>query len=552
MESETTRYTPATGTGIHLLDLLEASASGRGTVRFLPEDPTGLTFADLWRRSEGAARWYSARLSEGDTVAAVLSASPACIAGLVGAWRAGLTVASLPTPARAMSPDAYRAQVEANCAAVGAGLLMIDDAYLPLVPPMAIEVLPFGASATGRTRRGRTDASGNFVQFTSGSTGPPRGVYLDLDAIAANVLALLEVLQPRTGDVAVSWLPLSHDMGLVGLCLAPWVATAPSRIGAGTLCLIRTEVFLQRPALWLETCSHFGATFTGGPTFAFDIAGRTLEVARNLDLGRLRACVVGGEPVRAATLRTFADAAKCAAFDSLAFCPAYGLAEATLAVTMVRPSEQWEVRAVDPIALAQGEWLEVDSSAGSEVVSVGRAIPGADVRIEPADATVGEIAVRGASLLSAYVGADLRLDDGGWLRTGDLGCILDAELFVAGRADDLLFVGGRNLYATEIERVAESAGGIRRGNALAVQDDGGRYVLVAELSTGAEPEEVARRVREAVVHQCASGPAAIAFVRKGSLPKTPTGKPQRRMVGALHRAGELDYEAFVPFSRTHG
>ena len=461
---------------------------------------------------------------------------------MVGTWRAGLTLASVPTPARAMPVPQYQAQLNTICTDVGAELLLVDDAYTSLVPPLDVPTIPCRTCMTG-SGRGRTDAVGDFVQFTSGSTRSPQGVRLDLVAVAANVLAILEALDPVAGDRVCSWLPLSHDMGLIGLCLAPWVGAGPAFAGEGALCLIRPEAFLRSPSIWLKTCSEVAATITAAPSFAFGLAAHIItHGGPQLDLSSLRVCITGAEMVRPQALREFTAAATPLGFNDLSFCPAYGLAEATLAVTMVRPSTRWSSYAVDAAALAAGHWVE--RASGRELVSTGAPLKGMRVRIGATG--VGPIEVAGPSLLSGYVGAHSAPPDGAWLATKDLGFLVDGELVVTGRQDDLLVVAGRNLYAGDIEDVANAQRGIRGMNSVALADDD-RYVVVAEAFPKAHLANTAHHVRAALVQRFGAGPSSITFLAPGTMPKTSSGKIARARVRQMRSAGELTTTAHFAF-----
>lgn len=534
---------------VQLLELLEASCSGRGMVRFMPDHPTPRPLAHLWRDSETAARWLSARIPEGGCAAAVLATSPTCLAALVGAWRAGLTVASLPTPARGMRSGDYQCQVAQICAQTGADLLLVDDAYLAMLPPMTVPVVGYGECAAGAAG-GRVDCVGDFVQFTSGSTRSPKGVRLDLCAVAANVLSMAVALEPIPGDVVCSWLPLSHDMGLFGLCLTPWVAASPEIAGAGTLCLIRPEAFARRPSVWLQTCSDIAATITAAPSFALHLAARAIITDEHLDLHRLRVCVTGADMVRADTLRAFSRATRNSGFSDRAFCPAYGLAEATLAVTMVRPEEHWSARRVDPLRLAKGEWCEIDDHGLSrEVVSTGRPIPGMRVRAGNPHAGPASIEVTGPSLLTDYIGEERAPIKDGWLTTSDLGCLVDGELLITGRHHDLLVVAGQNYYAADIENIINSDSNFGARNAVALADEADRYLVVVEAGRRTPLPDLANRLRATLVERLGAGPSSVRFVTAGSLPKTPSGKLQRHRVRAQLAAGKLSDIAEFDFRR---
>lgn len=536
--------------GPHLLELLEKSATGRGVVQFAPDHPAPVTFSQLWHDSERAACWLSARVGEGGCIAAVLDSSPECLAAMVGAWRAGLTLASLPSPARAMPSSDYQAQINTICTDLRAEFLLVQDSAA-LTTRFAVPQISFQACLQGGAR-GRMDAVGDFVQFTSGSTFSPKGVRLSLVAIAANILSILEALDPVPGDNVCSWLPLSHDMGLIGLCLAPWVAASPAIAGGGTLCLIRPQAFLHAPTLWLTTCSELGATITAAPSFALRLAGKA--ASRNgtqLNLRALRACITGAENVNAEALRMFAVATSAAGFKAQAFCPAYGMAEATLAVTMVRPTEQWVTYTVDPTALASGRWVE--DAAGREVVSTGTPLKDMSVRIHAsADiGSVGSVEIAGPSLLSGYAGCEGPAVAGNWFATTDLGFMIDGQLIITGRQDDLLIVSGRNHYAGDIEGIVNQHRGVRGANSVALADpDDDRYVVIAEAYPRADLCELGYQIRAALVERIGIGPSSITFISPGSMPKTPSGKLARHRVAAKRSSGELSIMTHFDFRPT--
>jgi acyl-CoA synthetase (AMP-forming)/AMP-acid ligase II len=534
--------------GPDILDFLEDAGSGNGTIRFVPDHPEPLPVAELWRRSGRAARWFSARFPENAAVAMVMATTPAAVAAMVGAWRAGLTVASLPGPGRGMSAGEYQHQVGRACQRVGAELLAVDDDLIPLLPPMSVPTAGFAQCDDGTG--GRTCGRGELVQFTSGSTSAPKGVRISLSAIAANVASILEVLAPEAGDCACSWLPLSHDMGLVGMLLSSWSAGRPAAVGRGELCLIRPEYFLRDPGSWLRICSETGATTTAAPEFGYALAARTIGTAERLDLSRLRTCICGGEVIRWSTLERFAEASAAAGFRARAFCPAYGLAEATLAVTMVRPEQNATVRYADAAALSDGEWRDTPAGQGQAVVSAGTCLPGMDCRIAGESSGLGAVEVTGRSMFSGYLGAGPPFRSDGWLRTGDLGILIDGQLYLAGRYDDRIVVAGRNVDATQIEGSISGKGGLRHGGAAAVEDGDGGFALVAETAEIPDPQPIADEVRDMLVRAIGLAPSAVIFVPRGSLPKTPSGKLQRYRVRSLLHTGRLEQMAAVRFHGT--
>jgi acyl-CoA synthetase (AMP-forming)/AMP-acid ligase II len=525
-----------------LVDLLEDAAAGAGSLRLIP-DGTATSFADLWKQSGLAARWLASRVDDGAVVAAVMSTSVEALACLVGGWRAGLTVASLPTPARSMSVDEYRAQIETLCRLVGAKLLLVDEAHVSLFSTAAVEVSGIRTFTAPGRRLGpaREATPGSFVQLTSGTTSTPRGVHLSMEAMAANVLAVLEALAPARGDTSCSWLPLSHDLGLVGMCLVPWVANSPGLLGRADAVLLQPRQF----GSWMAACADARAAFTAAPNFALALARNMLRRADAADLSCLRACIVGGETVRASTLTAFAEVAATLGLREGVLCPAYGLAEATLGVSMVRPGDRWTSRTVDPAALADGSWEEVED--GRILVGNGQPLSGVEVRVAGPPGRVGPIEIRSPALMDGYVGAAMPTTGDGWLRTHDLGYLDGEEVYVSGRADDIIVVGGRNLYAQDLELEVERVKGIRPNNVVAIDDDEGRYLVVAESLPGVDPRPLAEQVRASLVRRVALGPSAVVFVRRGSLPKTPSGKPQRHKVRALRAVDGLEAHATVEF-----
>jgi acyl-CoA synthetase (AMP-forming)/AMP-acid ligase II len=515
----------ARGGATSMLDLLEDSATGHGSVHFVGDEPDPTPIGELWSASGRAARWIASRVGTGGHVAAVFTNTLPCVAALLGAWRAGCTVASLPLPGRGMSPQAYVDQLARFCAAADASTLVLDPAHASLLADAPLPVHTFDETLSGGPPSS-FDGDPALVQFTSGSIGTPKGVHLTLDAVGANVAAILDALEVGAGDSSCSWLPLSHDMGLIGALLSPLAAGAP-RFGHHRLALMKPESFVANPASWVRACSRTGATITVAPNFALELAVRTSARAGVLDLSRLRACIVGSEAVRADTLVRFADAFAPAGFRPLAFCPAYGMAEATLAVTLVRPQEPWRSipRPADHAA---------PGGAAGTLVSTGSPVHGVDVRVRAPDGALGPIEVRSSSQLDRYIGAELRLTDDGYFTTGDVGVAHGGELFVVGRGDEVIVVAGRNLYPVDLEAAVHHPAA-RPGCIAAVAAPDGGLALVMEPAASTmsriELETAGRQIRRMVARQTGSAPATVAFVSRGSLPKTPSGKLRRLAIG---------------------
>jgi amino acid adenylation domain-containing protein len=403
-----------------------------------------------------------------------------------------------------------------------------------------------------------------FLQYTSGSTSTPKGVMVTHANLLHNERMIGAAFGMDEDSIVVGWLPLYHDMGLIGNVLQP--------LHAGGRCVLMSPVaFLQKPMRWLEAISRFRGTTSGGPNFAYELCARkaTPEALAGLDLSSWRVAFNGAEPVRAATLERFAAAFAPCGFRPEAFYPCYGLAEATLFVTGGTPGHAPRVEAVDAAALERHEVVPDASGAGRELVSCGRAWMGQRVVVADPEAglecppgTVGEVWISGPSVAQGYWRHDeatardfnawLLTPEGGgegpYLRTGDLGFLQDGELYVTGRLKDLVIIRGRNHYPQDLELTAERAHpDLRPGNGAAFSVELGgeeRLVVVHEVERhrrgGREGlEEAAEAVRRAVAEEHEVMVHEVVLIRAGSLPKTSSGKVQRSLCRSLYLNGEL-------------
>ena len=309
-------------------------------------------------------------------------------------------------------------------------------------------------------------------------------------------------------------------MGLIGGLLGSWVACRRTRPGYKYVCM-SPEMFLGRPLLWMETCAAEGATITAGPTFAYHVMSRHLPRAHSLDLSKLRACAIGAEPIGVETLEAFQRAAGAHGFREGAMCPGYGLAEATLGVSMVRPGEHWKTRTVS-----------VDGQKAA-YVSCGPVLDCVKVQAPDIEAGAGPIRIAGPAVCSGFIPTREAPADG-WLDTGDLGVLAEGELLMTGRSDDLLCVAGRNLFAWELETEASKAPNVRTGDCAVVPDGRGGYVVLFETRTAADHDldGTCRDIRLRLARLIGIGPAAGGCVPRGTLPKTPSGKTRRRAIAA--------------------
>ncbi|WP_431956961.1 HAD-IIIC family phosphatase [Nocardia lijiangensis] len=397
-----------------------------------------------------------------------------------------------------------------------------------------------------------------FIQYTSGSTSAPRGVLLthgnllhNQAAIAAGLGHDRALAESWDGALFASWLPMYHDMGLI----APLLHTV--YLGGNSV-LMSPLHFLQRPERWLQAISAYRAHTSGGPNFAYELCVRRIapEQLDRLDLSSWRVAFNGSEPVRAATVRRFAETFGRAGFRAESHQPVYGLAEATLIVTA--PSTAAPPTILDAAGHAAG-----NLARGAELVGVGEPSEGMSIAIVDPDSGAerpagdeGEIWVAGDSVAAGYFrdeqataevfGARLPGDDRRFLRTGDLGFLSSGELFVTGRRKDLLIVDGRNHYPQDIETTVESAHEAVRAGCVAafsvdVGVDGEQSVVVAEVR-GEDPGETAAiegAVRAAVATEHGLALAAVLLIRPGTIFKTSSGKIQRSACRAAYLSGEL-------------
>jgi acyl-CoA synthetase (AMP-forming)/AMP-acid ligase II len=539
--------------------LLERAAGHASGVTFvdLHEREIHLGWSDIYLgalRAAGALRELGIR--PGDRVALVLRTEPPFLTAFFGTLLAGAVPVPLYPPVRLSRMEEYLASTARLLRVSGARLVVAGSAVRRLLgeplararPELGCEVaeaLEGGAPGPAHVPDARDLA---LVQFSSGSTVDPKPVALSHANLVAQTEALLALLEPTPDDRLVSWLPLYHDMGLVGCLLG--AASYP-----GPLVLIAPEHFLARPALWLRALSRHRGTVSAAPSFAYEYAAarvRDEELAGH-DLSPWRAALDGAEPVAPDTLRRFAARFAPFGFREEALLPVYGLSEATLAVTFTRPGQRWRARGVDPVALAaRGEVEE----GGREVVSVGEPLPGVEVEVRGdrgealPERRLGVIFVRGPSVMRGYLGqpeATAGALADGWLDTGDLGFVDGGELFVHGRVRDVVIVRGANHAPDEIERALEGIPGLRPGCAVAVgfQPAGGgeELLLLAERARaqGAAPGDAALEdaVRRAVLERTGVRAHTVALLAPGTLPRTSSGKKRRREALRRWLAGEL-------------
>lgn len=558
--------------------LLHEKASGSADAmafRFVLDDGRAqeLTYAELDKR----ARAVAAAILEatgGRSEPALLLYAPGVgyVAGLFGCFYAG--VPAVP----AFPPETARLH-----RTMSRLLSIIEDTGADLVlttSDIAPTLQEWLASALDRRspRVLATDVAGNggeggspatppdsvaVLQYTSGSTAFPRGVMLTHAQLIANCADITRAFGVHDASSAALWLPPYHDMGLVGGILTPLAAGIP-------VTFMSPAAFLRRPLSWLHMVSRYRATITGGPNFAYDLCVRRAKDAdlEGVDLSSVELTFTGAEPVRPGTLKRFAERFEPCGFRAESFYPCYGLAEATLFVTGGKPLNGWRAVSVARDALELEGTARSATPAESARKLVGCGTPGPDTRlliVDPATSEqldaggVGEIWVCCPSVAAGYwrraaesadtFDARTTTGEGPFLRTGDLGFLLDGELFVTGRTKDLIVLNGRNYHPVDIEQVCEAAVAGIRGNcgaAFAVEDDEGsraRLVVVYEVDAGLSEEQhraAIKGIRRAVSIELNLPLHTVVLIAPRTIPKTSSGKVQRWLCRREYLAGHLN------------
>jgi fatty-acyl-CoA synthase len=549
-----------------LIPRIERAAESQGTITFLGTAGSGEPGGERvsWGRLHEDACAMAAGLQAhgvgpGTHVAILGPTSRALVTAIEATWIAGAAAVMLPLPMRLASIDDFVRQTRARIRASDAVALVIDPQLAPFIAPEPGDPRVIGLDelqpAPGRPLasayvRPADDADAlAILQYTSGSTSDPKGVMLPHRCVTANLDAIVAAAGLDVDDVGVSWLPLYHDMGLIGLLATPMT------LGMD-LALAAPQDFLAAPARWMEWMDAFGGTATAGPNFSYVLAGRALRRLQGLDLRRWSLALNGAEPVDPASVEDFAAAGAAHGLDRGAIFPAFGMAEATLAVTFPEKGRGLAVDAVDRRVLEGDQYaapVDPDHASARRLAKLGCPVPGMQVRVcdqsrgvAMREREVGEIEIRGASVTPGYYrhpeATAATLHDG-WLRTGDLGYLVGGELVVCGRIKDVIILGGRNVYPQDVERAVADVTGVRAGNVIAFGTEGKRgresLVVVAE-SKGAELDHIRAAVKSAVYDAVGTAPEDVVLVRPGSLPKTSSGKLQRALCRTRYFDAELE------------
>jgi fatty-acyl-CoA synthase len=519
-----------------------------------------LSYSALRREALATGRkLLSLGLKRGDRVAVVAETGPEFMAVFFGCQYAGLIPCPMPYSMYIGGKESYIDRIAGMLAAAKArAAISTEDLVGHVAEAAARSGVPF--VLTHAELQARAEAHSKlvpfgpdedaYIQYSSGSTSNPKGVLITQKAIVANARGILrDGLKVTAKDRAFSWLPLYHDMGLVGFCLSPMM-------GQVTVDFLATSSFARRPALWLKLMSDNRSTITYSPSFGFDLAARRINGdAVTLDLSALRVAGIGGDMVRPDMLDRFAAILTVAGFDPRAFLPSYGMAETTLAISFAEAGSEVRVDHVDRAALkSEGRAMPARGEKTRSFVVCGRPMAGSAVEIRNddgealADRNVGRIFVKSPSLMAGYyndpdataaaIGAD------GFLDTGDMGYWLDGEIVVTGRAKDLILHNGRNIWPQDIEWAAEQIEPLRAGDVAAFavegEDDGDDVVVLVQCRLTTESAiEALRHEVSAAVHRSAGVECRIVMVPAKSLPFTSSGKLSRAGAKQKYLSGDI-------------
>ena len=508
-----------------------------------------------------AERLLAAGLKPGDRVGLIAETDGAFIRAFFACQYAGLVPATLPLPAPLGGREAYVAQIGRMLEAADASALLgpaTITAWMAETPPAGVGFV--GAIAdlpepTGAALPVIGPDDPCYLQFSSGSTRFPTGVMVTHRALLANAQAIIRHgLQVKPADRAISWLPLFHDMGLVGFVLSPLCCQM-------SVDLLPTGAFVRRPLLWLDLIGRNGATISYSPTFGFELCARRAEAAgvEGLNLAGWRIAGLGGDMIRTGPLKDFAARFATAGFSDKAYVASYGMAEATLALTMAPLGRGLGVETLD-ITRLERENLAVaatGSSRARDFARCGPALPdhklevrGSDGKVLP-ERGVGRIFARGPSLMKGYFRqpeeTERVLSDDGWLDTGDIGFLDGGEIVLTGRSKDLIIQNGRNIWPQDLEWTCEAElAAVRSGDVAAFSvpgvEDEQVVVLVQTRSSDPVVRDALRTEVEAVLRQRHSVEAQVRLVGAHALPQTSSGKLSRSKARAAYLAGAYEPE----------
>lgn len=563
-----------------LTEALDYAAKGETGINFYTgngELGVSLTYGDLRERAVAMGRRFiRAKLPAGGRVAIIADTSPDFLCFFYACQYAGLVPVPLPLPINLGGRDPYVQRISRmieNAGAVAAvappefaSFLKEAVAGLSLemtgtpeefraLPEDGVDLRPFGRDGLC------------YIQYSSGSTRFPRGVTISQAAALSNMGNIVRHgMKVRPGDRGVSWLPLYHDMGLVGFALTPMVSQL-------SMDFIATSDFVRRPLLWPKVLTANGGTLSFGPTLGYDLCSRRAlnGSAASFDLSAWRAAGIGGDMIRPDILERFSDTFACCGFRRSAFVASYGLAESTLAVSFASLDTGIEVDRIDRTQYSINHRAMPAKGNGSAVNArsfaiCGRTMPDhrIDIRNDQgatlADREIGTVHIKGPSVMTGYFQdpemSSQAISEDGWLNTGDMGYMIDGELVITGRIKDLIICHGRNIWPQDIEWGLEQLPGVRTGDVAAFSvtgaDGAERVVIVLgrRLLDADVRREVTRTIT-AMVHATAGVDCEVVLAPPRSLPHTSSGKLSRFGVKTKYLAGDYAESAVAARALEH-
>ncbi len=583
---------PPSGSKVHptLAAAIEDAAKADPTLgfRFVSDDgvpgfgatttaETSFSYTALERAS---ARYGGALqalgLRKGDRVALICPTNEDFVLCFFGAVRAGIIPVPIYPPLGIGQLQGYLDNTRHIVAKSGARALVttaqikrmlgtVQAAAPSLEQVVAVEAIRESLETLRPTNISPDDVA--FLQYTSGSTSRPKGVALTHANLMANVKCIMEDgLKVGPADVGISWLPLYHDMGLIGFVLSPVVQRIP-------IVFLPPLLFLKRPVSWFQAVTRHKGTIAFAPNFAYALCVKRIRdrELENIDLSSWRVAGCGAEPIRPETLEAFADKFSRVGFRKSALLPSYGMAESSLAISFTELEEGMKTLAVDGNVLWGENTVKIvgeDDANAVRLVSCGKQFPEHEIAIFAPDDTagstalgedrVGELRIKGPSVMKGYWEDVERTKEtfaGGWLKTGDLGFLHDGHVFICGRSKEVIIVNGRNYYPQDIEWEASRAEGVRKGNVIAfgardnVERDRERVVVAFECQDvpktaeardlATEKAPIVQAVRKLVQEGMGITLDDVVPLAPGVLPKTSSGKLQRAMTRTLYETGEL-------------
>lgn len=565
--TENRALAPRVGGFETLTDALAYAARGEAGYNFFDlrgACSASLPYATLRGDAEALGARLAKRFARGERIAVVAETSPQFVTTFFACQYAGVIPAPMPMPVNLGGKDGYITQVRQMITGAKAAAAVGPASLKEFLTEAAgdidgVDVLSFedlAALPAGEAARPFTASETCYIQYSSGSTSAPKGVIGTQASVNSNLTAIArDGLKARPGDRAASWLPLYHDMGLIGFLLAPLVSQM-------SVDFLATSDFVRRPLLWLRIMTDTGATMTYSPSFGYDLAAKRAARAEQgaISLEKLRVAGIGGDMVRPEALNAFAEAFAECGFAASAFTPSYGMAEATLAISFPELGAPVRVDDVDMRHYTRSGVAQPASAVTSPehkrgFVLCGKALPGhaIEVRNEQGvslgERVVGRIFIKGPSLTPGYFSnpeASAEMYHGEWLDTGDMGYFLDGQIVITGRAKDLIIINGRNIWPQDIEWAVEKVDGVRSGGVAAFSVDDGRGERIVVVAERRGMEEAAmdelRREIAGVIQNAAGAPAEVVLARPHSMVMTSSGKLSRAKVKQKYLDGAFAEE----------